>query len=208
MTVVAYAVAAAFGGVVPNRSFTSDSSPRPYRILLVNGPIHYDMFMPIDIARQRMGWLSAQGIALDHPRAEWLVVGWGAREFYTTVGTYADVTPQAIWRGLTGDSSVMRVTLAGSVSDEWRAVSLTEAQMTGLVVAVTQSFSQGDRTAALNHPGFSELDRFFPARGRFHLLKTCNAWVGAMLRAAGVRFGIWTPTPYAVTLAHRRFANE
>jgi len=27
-----------------------------------------------------------------------------------------------------------------------------------------------------------------------------------MLRAAGLRFGAWTPTPYAVTLSLARFA--
>ena len=39
--------------------------------------------------------IAATGIALDHPEARWLVLGWGARDFYTTVGTYSDVTARA-----------------------------------------------------------------------------------------------------------------
>lgn len=55
-------------------------------------------------------------------------------------------------------------------------------------------------------PGFGPTDRFFAAHGRFDILRTCNTWISDMLRAAGLRFGAWTPTPYAVTLSLVRFA--
>ena len=49
--------------------------------------------------------------------------------------------------------------------------------------------------------GFTDTDRFFEARGRFRIFRTCNTWISRILRAAGLRFGIWTPTRYAVTLS-------
>ncbi|WP_299728939.1 DUF2459 domain-containing protein [uncultured Tateyamaria sp.] len=174
-------------------------------IVLVNGPIHYDILIPIDIARRDMGWLAAHGVALDNPDVHWLLVGWGARDFYTTTGTYADVSARAIWRGLTGDSAVMRISVAGAVGSEWRHVGLDPAQMARLTAAISGSFAQGAATRPLDHPGFSEFDRFFPATGRFHLFNTCNVWVGQMMRDAGLQFGFWTPTPYAVSLSYWRF---
>ena len=52
-------------------------------------------------------------------------------------------------------------------------------------------------------PGLSlgDGDLFFRATGRFNLTRTCNVRVGDMLRAAGLRFGRWTPTPQAVDLS-------
>lgn len=176
--------------------------------MLVNGPIHYDILIPIEIARRDMGWLAAQGIALDHPEVHWLLLGWGAREFYTTTGTYADVSLRAIWRGLTGDSAVMRVSVVGTLGDEWPRVAMSGEQMQMLVQAATRSFAEGDATRPLDHPGFSDFDLFFPAVGRFHALNTCNVWVGDMVRAAGLRFGRWTPVPYAVTLSYHRFHGD
>jgi hypothetical protein len=41
---------------------------------------------------------------------------------------------------------------------------------------------------------------FYRAKGRFNILHTCNAWTGEVLRAAGIRFGLWTPTTQAVKL--------
>ncbi len=44
-------------------------------------------------------------------------------------------------------------------------------------------------------------DGFYSAVGRFHVLSTCNDWVGQKLADAGLAFGVWTPTPYGVTLS-------
>ena len=203
-----YITAALFGSIVAGP--TGQISPgAPVReIVLVNGPIHYDILVPAQVIRDQMPWLSDQGIALDHPNIDWVVFGWGARDFYTKTGTYADVTARSVWRGITGDRAVMRVSIAGAVADHWPRVPMTAVQLQRLTAAITDSFDNGADSAALQIPGFSEFDRFFPAKGRFHIFNTCNAWVGQMLRKAGLRFGVWTPTPFAVTLSHHRFARH
>ncbi|WP_299047355.1 TIGR02117 family protein [uncultured Tateyamaria sp.] len=202
--VLLYALAAALGGLWPGRT-APPTGPKTHTVRLIHGPIHYDILLPIADARRDLGWLAAKGIALDHPGADWLVVGWGARDFYTSTGTYLDLAPRSIWRAITGDRGVMRVDLAGTVPADWPALHLTDAQYRALIAGLTDSFASGAATQPMDHPGFSEWDRFFPARGRFHLFNTCNVWVGDMLRHAGIRFGIWTPTPYAVTLSWRMF---
>jgi hypothetical protein len=54
---------------------------------------------------------------------------------------------------------------------------------------------------AFSLDGFSMTDVFYSAVGRFHVLSTCNVWVGQKQADAGFGLGIWTPTPYAVTLS-------
>ena len=203
-----YLGAAAIGGLLPN-GVTAEARAEPAdTILLINGPIHYDILIPVDRVRDTMPWLARQGIALDHPDVHWVLFGWGARDFYTTTGSYADVSPRAIWRGLTGDSAVRRVCVAGGVDGSWPTVTACPAQMQRMITAISDSFADGAGTGALEHAGFSEFDRFFPGTGRFHLFNSCNVWGGQMMRRARIRFGRWTPTPYAVTLATRRFRQH
>jgi uncharacterized protein (TIGR02117 family) len=196
-----YLVAACVGAIWPKGGFVS-GPPAIKRVFLFAGPIHYDVLIPIDDIGA-LGWLQAEGIALDHPNARYLAIGWGARTFYTTVGTYRDVHPAAIWKGIFGDDAVLRVTLVGELAEDsgLRTVPLDEWQLAALLTAINNSFSDGAGTQALDLPGFSEHDRFFPAKERFSLLNTCNVWIGRMIRASGKVFGRWTPTPFAVTLS-------
>ena len=207
---VLYCLAALFLAFVPGARSDVEFDDEQVTIYLVRGSIHYDFLLPLDDqTTTRFDWLGRGGVALDNPDAEWIVVGWGGQEFYTTVGSYSDVEMRAVWRGITGDNSVLRVSLAGPVSPDWpiKAMSLSGTQYASLMTFIEGSFADGRETLAMNEPGFSDFDRFFPAKGRFHLFNTCNVWIGRALRAAGVRFGIWTPVPFSVTLSARFLAD-
>ncbi len=204
-TIPTYFLAAFLGAFIPGASAHIDGESST-RLGLVSGDIHYDFLIPLTPeVRNRFGFAAADGVPLDHPGAEWLIVGWGAAEFYTTVGGYGDIGAKAIWRGATGDSAVLRLDAIGALySEEGVAfVSLSDAQFEALLTAIEGSFIQtGTRAPTpLAIPGFTETDSFYPAKGRFNLTRTCNIWVGEMLRAAGLRFGAWTPTPYSVRLS-------
>lgn len=206
--VVLYAVSAVIGALVAKPAeIATLTTGATTTVMLVRGPIHYDFLLPLDGAtRQHFVGLESAGIKITHPGARWLVIGWGAREFYTTTGSYSDVKVGAVVKGIFGDSSVMRVDLAGPLPDEieTKALTLTAPQYRALLGAISASFRRDDlgRPIAVDTDGFSQSDMFFQAQGRFDLLRTCNSWVGGMLRAAGLRFGWWTPTPYAVTFSH------
>lgn len=177
---------------------------------MVAGPIHYDFLLPLtQTTTSVFDFLSVADFPITHPDARWLVIGWGARDFYTTTGTYRDVSAGAIWRGLTGDASVMRVDVAGTLSTSIpvRQISLTADEYDRLLTAIRRSFASDSSGAPVLLPqlGFSSTDLFYQANGQFNLFQTCNVWIGQMLRDAGVRFGWWTPTPYAVTLSHWLF---
>jgi uncharacterized protein (TIGR02117 family) len=203
-----YMLFVTLGAMMPGQTAQLDQTPKTTTVLLAGGVIHYDFLLPLnDVTRARLSWLGNAGVALDHPEAKWLVVGWGARDFYTTVGSYTDLRARTIWRGLTGDTSVMRIDLAGALStqSDHLPVMLSGAQYGALLDQIEASFAQADNTQPLEIDGLSGTDVFFPARGQFNFMTTCNVWIGQTLRAAGVRFGIWTPLPISVSLSHNVF---
>ncbi|MBQ0765923.1 MAG: DUF2459 domain-containing protein, partial [Sulfitobacter litoralis] len=56
--------------------------------------------------------------------------------------------------------------------------------------------------------GYTQTDGFFEAKGTFHILRTCNVWIGERLREAGIRFGIWTPMPLSVSLSFDLYQSK
>ena len=171
-------------------------------VRLVGTPIHYDFLLPATPeTRAAFGFAAAAGVPVEDAAVRWILVGWGARDFYTTVGGYGDMTAGPVWRAITGDASVLRVEAWGEVDPGTApAIPMGAAQYDRLLAAIVAS-TDG---RALDHPGLTAADRFFGGIGRFDLRRTCNVWVGEMLRAAGLRFGLWTPTPQAVRLSLAR----
>ena len=174
---------------------------------LARAPIHYDFLLPMSPAlRARYGFASAAGVPVDAPDAEWLLVGWGSEAFYTSAATYADMKPGAVWTAITGDKAVLHLDVAGDVSgvDGIEYFTLSDAQYQALLASLETNFQRDQTGAPLPLSAhFNDHDAFFAAKGDFSLLYPCNAWVGETLRAAGVPFGIWTPTPQAVELSLR-----
>lgn len=200
--VVLYLCLAVVGALAP--SLHDDVGPKTDErwIVLVSGPIHYDILIPIDDdTRAEFAFLADGGVPIDHFGATWLSVGWGSEAFYTTAGSYLDINARAVWRAATGDNAVMRFEVYGAlpVHPDLRRVSLSQFQLDAMRHKILSPL--GPDPVALPIDGFSATDAFYPARGRFNLLWTCNDWVGSILSGSGLKFGLWTPTPYAVTLS-------
>lgn len=205
---------AIYGAVIANSAEPGVRGPDLTReVLLLRGPIHYDILLPIDdLSRARFARLTQAGLPIDASRARWLVIGWGARKFYTETPSYADLSLANIWRGIIGDDSVLRVDVAGDLNKglPTRRLRLTETQYRTLLDRVWESFAltpegQPDR---IDVEGYTSSDVFFAARGRFNILRTCNVWIGEKLRTAGVQFGIWTPLPLSVSLSFDLYHSE
>lgn len=202
---VFYVLAGFLGAVIPGPVAGVAGAPTEL-VALARGPIHYDILMPLTPeTRDAFGFAKAQGLPMDHPDAEWLVLGWGADGFYTTVGSYGDITPGVLWRAVTGDGSVLRLDLAGDVSHvaglTWLEVSA--AQIAALRDVALAEFARdaAGQPLALPAAPWGQSHVFFRAVSRFHLFHTCNAWMGETLRAAGIAHGVWTPTTQALSLS-------
>ena len=184
------------------------SGPPARQIGLLQGPIHTDILFPLTPeVRETFTFAEPAGVPINHPDAEWLVLGWGSAAFYTTAGTYADITARAVLTAATGDDAVIRLDALGPQPPlpNLRVLALSEAQFQALLTQTAAAFASQTR---LDHPGFTGADAFFPARGHFHLFRTCNVWLGESLRAAGIPFGLWTPANWSVTLSLDRFTGQ
>lgn len=179
------------------------------RVGLLRGPIHYDFLLPLTPeTRQDFAFAAGdKGVPVTHSDARWLLAGWGSAAFYTTAGTYSDIQASAVWQAATGDRAVMRLDAWGELPDQnipgLRWITLTPAQYATLRAGILGSFTRdaAGRPVLSAAAGFTGSDGFWLAEGRFDLFRTCNVWVGQQLRAAGLRFGLWTPTPQAVALS-------
>ena len=177
------------------------SGPLTRQIGLLQGPIHTDILFPLTPEiRTRFAFAEAAGVPVNHPDAQWLVFGWGSAAFYTTAGTYADITARAVLTAATGDDAVIRLDVLGPLAplENLRFLQLSEAQFQALLGLTSAALAS---ETPLNHPGFTGTDAFFPAHGHFSALRTCNVWLGETFRAAGIPFGLWTPANWSVTLA-------
>lgn len=200
-----YFLLALLGALWPGPHADLDGAAR-HRVGLARGPIHYDLLLPLTPdSRRRFAFAGAQGVPLSHPEADWLIVGWGAEQFYTGTGSLADMAAGPVWRAISGDRAVIRLDVAGSVGDQpWlHWVFLNDAQLEALTRAIETSLSRDAGGQPIPLPGLHPAthDAFFRAEGRFDLRRTCNQWIGETLRAAGLPFGRWTPTPQAVSLS-------
>ena len=199
-----YLAAGLIGALLPGTHDPAPGTPTE-RIGLLRGPIHYDFLLPLTPAlRATFAFASADGLPVQDPSAKWLIVGWGAEAFYTTTGSYGDLNAFAVWKALTGDAAVLRLDVAGEIDPDatipglhW--LDLPPAALDRLAGAIAADLTPVPQVM----PGLSlgGSDSFYRARGRFNPGRTCNVWLGEMIRAAGLPFGRWTPTPQAVDAA-------
>jgi uncharacterized protein (TIGR02117 family) len=209
-SVALYLLVAILGGLMGGPIRDVPIATRDQSIGLVIGTAHTDLLLPLTPnLRAAFAFADAGGVPVTNPNARWLVIGWGARGVYTTMGTWGDVSLPALWQGAVGDDAVIRMDVLGPIDTSVgvEMIPISAMQLAVLTDAILANLTREGTGAPMPLPdaGFTDTDRYYAATGRFHLLRTCNVWMSETLRAAGIPFGIWTPTPYAMRLSLWRF---
>ncbi|HWT58629.1 MAG TPA: TIGR02117 family protein, partial [Rhizobium sp.] len=153
----------------------ASSAAATHRILLLSGPIHTDIAIPLDEeTRAAFSFLAETGFPLGHPDAEWLIIGWGGRAFYLETPSWSELKPLPVLRALTIDRSVLHVDLAGHITEPQPAVAafdIGDDQMARLRNFISDSFIRDAGVVApIPNAGYGEIDRFFEAKGYFNAL--------------------------------------
>ena len=126
----------------------------------------------------------------DFPKATYLEVGWGDREYYRArdPGLWL-----ALRAALVPGPSVLHVAgfrespAAYFAPGEVRRIDLPEPAFRDLAAYLHRSIHRsGKARASPLGPGLYGDSRFYEAEGRFHLFNNCNAWTARGLRAAGL----------------------
>jgi uncharacterized protein (TIGR02117 family) len=152
-------------------------------IFLVNQGWHTDLVIPrADIPKGI--WPESEEFA----EADYLVIGWGDREFYQSpeVGFWMTLKA-ALWP----TASVLHVThFNGPVKTHYPASEIIELKPSAgafrnLCRYIHDSYQRAGARAVALAPDYYPTSRFYPAHESFHLFRTCNAWTASALRAAG-----------------------
>jgi uncharacterized protein (TIGR02117 family) len=128
-----------------------------------------------------------------------VAVGWGDRGFYLETPRWADLKASTVFRALFVPSeSVLHVEyLTDPISGQYiHEVLVTRHQYQRIVEFVRATVGAVDEQGAAelaSEVTYGPLDRFYRARGSYHLFNSCNQWTGRGLARAGVPVGIWTP---------------
>lgn len=195
--VALYGVAAGVGSTIAvNAGWRAPASG--VMVWIEDNGIHTTIVMPKRAAG--VDWTDAfPARDLGEPRyAGWdhVAVSWGERDFFVGTPTWWDLKPTTVLRAVVGsDATVLHVEhvappVAGNAV---RAIVLRPEEYRRLAAFVHASLGEGKAVR-----GYAGYDAFYPARGHYDAVRTCNWWTGRALRAAGVRIGAWTPTSAGV----------
>ena len=125
----------------------------------------------------------------DFPQAEFVEFGWGDAKFYPAKEATVGITLAA---ALMPTLAVMHV--VGLPAEPSRyfthaevvPLSLGKQDLDRLIAFIADSFDRKSKPRA--DPiasGLYKSSYFYPAKGKFHLLNTCNSWTARALRAGG-----------------------
>lgn len=194
----AYAVAGYAGGAIPaNRDWQPPE--RGIEIFVESNGVHTGVVVPKIAAG--IDW---RGVARPehladprYARYDHLSFGWGERTFYLETPNWADLKIATVLAAAFGsDATLVHIDhvprpVPGA---DVRRIVLRPDEYRRLAAFIRASFAR----SGVRHRGYFGYDAFYTGAGRYDAVRTCNAWTGEALRAAGVRVGVWTPFPATV----------
>jgi uncharacterized protein (TIGR02117 family) len=195
--VLLYGASALVLGVIPvNRDFTE--TPDGIAIAVCSNGVHTDFVLPV--RTEAVDWSAFFPPAhypVDVTRFDHIGIGWGDLDFYRSTPRWADFDAAIALKALGGlGPAALHVQYrpGPGASEDCRSRAISAAQYGALRDYIASALVS--RTPAA--PGYGGSDLFYPARGRFSLIRSCNVWVGQGLRAASLPAGLWTPFSFQV----------
>jgi uncharacterized protein (TIGR02117 family) len=192
-----YSGVGSVGGMIPVNG-EWEQAAQGVRIYVIDNGIHTDLVLPVSVEGIAWDDLIRPEHLADPKRAaaSHLAFGWGDRDFYLNTPTWWDVDPIRVGRAFVGaGATVVHVSHIAEpqVGTNAREIVLRPEEYRRLASFIRGTFGEGAPVR-----GYGGADAFYVARGGYSLFRTCNAWTGEALGAAGVRVGRWTPFPSGV----------
>jgi uncharacterized protein (TIGR02117 family) len=171
-------------------------------IAVTSNLFHTEMILPM--AAADIDWADRCPPASGDAAADAIAFGWGDRGFYLETRRWADLRVTTALRALLFSSDVlMHVTCVGEVSRiaERQRITISPDAYRRLAGYIGASFRRDEagRPIRRPEPGYGPHDAFYAAVGTYSPFQTCNEWLAAGLRQAGIRTGWWAPFAFGVT---------
>ena len=169
-------------------------------IFVVSTAVHADIILPRQNEVEDWSeWFSEFEYRGDISRASHVAFGWGDRGFFLETETWDDLKLSIAANALLWPSeSCVHVSFTRpEYYTAATSVTISEEQYEQLVEFIKSTLVLDDEGNPNQIEGYaySSTDAFFDAYGNYHLLNTCNSWVGRALKTSGVRVPWLSPMP-------------
>ncbi len=197
-----YGIAAVLLGLlVANRDWTE---PRDgIEIAVVSNGFHADLIVPMQAAG--VDWTRwCPPDAVGGAPAAHIGFGWGDRDFFLETRHWQDVRLLTALKAVSfSTTTALHVMYVDDVTAYTRRQRLIVAPETYRALAdyiqATFRRDKSGRTIALPASGYGPRDAFYEAIGIYSPLMTCNEWLAAGFRQAGLPTGWWAPFAFGIT---------
>lgn len=203
LLLIAFYLALSLIGLYPvNSSFVQPDDG--VEILIFSGAVHSDIVLPI--TTESIDWrieFPQSHFERDVSLASHIAFGWGDENFYLHTPTWSDLSVSTAVNALALPSTtVMHVAMVGDPSDhpDVRRVRVSSESYRKIVDKIQASFALDDQEQrqCIEDVNYMGTDAFYHGQGSYHMFRTCNCWVGEVIRAGGIKCGWFTPLPKSV----------
>ena len=197
LAMLLYFVAALIGSVIPVN--TDETKKGKITIYLRTNGVHTDFIFPVK--SEVVDWnkiIHPEVILSKSTNFSHISFGWGDLKFYRETQEWEDLRfPVAFQAVFLENPSAMHVTYEAAIRFDQPAISLniTKEQYRRLIAYVLDQFEKdpAGNLKPIEDLQYNRHDAFFHGKGSLHFFYTCNTWVNAGLKAAGLRACLWTP---------------
>ena len=172
--------------------------------VLTNG-VHTDIVVPVK--NQQIDWSRkikySNAIKVDSTY-NYLGMGWGDKEIYIDMPTWADLTvPQAFRAAFGLSTTAIHATYHKNLIENDTCIKMTisNQQYTRLIKYIKKSFKTDSNGHFINiktNANYGKTDAFYEAIGSYSLFHTCNTWTNNALKTSGQKSALWTPFDFGI----------
>lgn len=174
-----------------------------YPVYIADNGVHTDIIIPVE--NELVNWKNRVNFnVFEEPKNySHIGFGWGDSAFYINTPSWDDLDfPTAFNSLFIPTQSAMHVTLYKSVkaTDQIKTLRLSKEQYLKINREIWNWFrlKKGNPVLIKAPDFYSSNDRFFSARGKYHLFKTCNVWTNIVLRESGIPTPLWAPFSFNI----------
>jgi uncharacterized protein (TIGR02117 family) len=201
LIVFVYFLSACVLSVIPvNKNFRNATNGITFYIRS-NG-VHTDFVLPVET--KIIDWKSKIPFT-DFSQVDssfrWIAFGWGNREFYLETREWSNLKiSTAVKAGIGIGDCAMHVEYIYKPMNNWLKLVIEEQKYSDLVSYISSWFKTDSAQNYIHIPnsGYYSNDTFYEAHGTYTIFHTCNEWTASVLRAVGIRMGIWSPFEMSV----------
>lgn len=192
--IVLYLIIAVIFALVPvNSNFKQ--AKKGTEVYIVSNGVHTNIVLPVkNNIFDWTKWLKT------NTGDKYLAFGWGDREFYMNTPSWSNlkfsIAFKAAFLPTKTIIQVYEYKQPPKKNKNTVKIVLNQAQFKKLSVYVLQSFKTNEKKQLIEiipNKNYYFGVKFYPAKGKYSIFKTCNNWTNKGLKQAGIKNAVWAP---------------